>query len=379
MTKRLEYILFGLLAVVMVAGVFYMDGRYRAARAVEAEEQFRLLGTLRHSALKTYIETVSAEIAFWSMSDRIDASMHELTAGWQALGDDPGAQVQNLYIPGNSAGTANPNALDDADDGSEYSKAHANLHPFAREFVTERGYYDFFLIDLDGNIIYSVEKEFDFGSNLLTGPYSNSGLANVFRRVVADETDGKVILSDFMRYAPSGGAPAIFAGEELHDADGNHIGVLALQLPSATIADIMRFTTGMGESGETYLVGSDLLMRSDSRFSDTPTMLKTRVDTETVRLALSGESGIAYTPDYRGVMVLSAYDYVDFDGVRWAVMAEIDAEEVSNSVGNILTMLSAAATALFGLLLVTVVMLRDLASPETAGLAASMDLDIDAG
>ena len=60
-------------------------------------------------------------------------------------------------------------------------------------------------------------------------------------------------------------------------------------------------------------------------------------------------------------------------------MAEVDAEEVSNSVGNIRTMLSAAAAALFGLVFLTVVMLRDLAAPETAGLAGAMDFDIDAG
>jgi methyl-accepting chemotaxis protein len=379
MKKRFEYLLLALLAVIMVAGVFYIDNQYRVARAAEAEAKFLLLGTLRHSALETYIETARAEIGFWGLSDRIDASMRELNAGWLALGADPGAQVQSLYITDNIVTGKSRGALDDAGDGSDYSRAHAKLHSFARDFVTERGYYDFFLLDLDGNVIYSVEKEFDFGSNILTGPYSGSGLANVFRRVVADDADGQVILSDFMPYAPSGGAPAIFAGEKLHDETGRAIGVLALQLPSDTIADIMQFTTGMGESGETYLVGSDLLMRSNSRFSDTSTMLKTRVDTETVRLALSGERGMAYVPDYRGVMVLSVYDHIDFNGVRWAVMAEIDAEEISNSAGNIRTMLSAAAAALFGLILLTAVVLRDIAAPETASLAASMDFDIDAG
>jgi methyl-accepting chemotaxis protein len=379
MTKRFEYALFALLAVAMVAGVFYLDGRYRTEQAAKAEAKFKLLGTLRHSALETYIETARAEVGFWGLSPRIHSSMQELSSGWVALGDDPGAQVQNLYITDNIAASTSLTAMDDAGDGSDYSKAHANLHSFAREFVTERGYYDFFLVDLDGNIIYTVEKEFDFGSNILTGPYSDSGLANVFRRVLSEGNEAEVILSDFMRYAPSNGAPAIFAGEKLLDKSGKAIGVLVLQLPSDRIASIMRFTTGMGESGETYLVGSDLFMRSDSRFSDVSTMLKTRVDTETVRLALAGEQGIAYTPDYRGVEVLSVYDHIDFNGVRWAVMAEIDADEVNNSVGNIRTMLSAAAAALFGLVLLTTVMLRSLVAPETTGLAASMDFDIDAG
>ena len=66
------------------------------------------------------------------------------------------------------------------------------------------------------------------------------------------------------------------------------LGVLALQLPSDTIAEIMHFTAGMGDSGETYLVGPDLLMRSDSRFTEDSTILETTVDTGTVKLALAG-------------------------------------------------------------------------------------------
>ena len=195
------------------------------------------------------------------------------------------------------------------------------------EFVSGRGYYDFFLIDLDGNIIYSVEKEQDYATNLRKGAYRSSGLADVFKRVTANTRDPRVAFSDFSRYAPSNDDPAIFAAKLIVDEQDEPLGVLALQLPTDTIKDIMHFTAGMGESGETYLVGPDFLMRSDSRFSADSTILATTVDTATVRRALEGESGVAYTPDYRGIEVLSAYDYIDIDGIRWAVMAEIDATE----------------------------------------------------
>jgi methyl-accepting chemotaxis protein len=90
----------------------------------------------------------------------------------------------------------------------------------------------------------------------------------------------------------------------------------------------MQVTAGMGESGETYVVGEDLLMRSDSRFSEESTTLKTTVDTETVRLALRGETGLQETPDYRGIPVLSAYGPLRFEAANWTVMAEIDTAEV---------------------------------------------------
>jgi len=145
--------------------------------------------------------------------------------------------------------------------------------------------------------------------------------------VEADEAP-EVVFSDFVSYAPSAGEPAMFAAIAMRDADEQVLGVLALQLPTDRIRDIMQFTAGMGETGETYLVGEDLLMRSDSRFSEDSTILRTRVDTESVRRALGGETGTLFAADYRGENVLSAYTATQIGEFRWAVMAEIDEQEV---------------------------------------------------
>ncbi len=378
MNKPTKYGLILVLALVTVAGVIYLDTRYRDAQYQEAVARFQLLGTLRSSTLQTYFNTARAEVSAWSLSERIHQSMLELRAGWNQLGTDPGSEVQRLYIAESVPDAGGLAAREDAGDGSAYSRAHAKLHAFAREFVTGRGYYDFFLIDLDGNVIYSVEKEPDFGSSLTTGPFKESGLAGVFKRLTAEDYAGEVVISDLARYAPSHDAPAIFAGTLMRDAEGDPLGVLALQLPSDTIGEIMHFTTGMGESGETYLVGGDLLMRSDSRFSNESTVLEKTVDTETVRLALEGQRGAGIVPDYRGIMVLSAYDFIDFNGIRWAVMAEIDAEEVEQTVGDFRGVLSAAGFAIFSMVLVTFWTLRDTVFPEIESLAAEADIHLDA-
>ena len=96
----------------------------------------------------------------------------------------------------------------------------------------------------------------------------------------------------------------------------------------SSLRNVMNFTAGMGKSGETFLVGKDRLMRSDSRFSTSSTILKVSVDTDTVDKALEGRHGVEFTEDYRGVEVLSAYTNLDFNGIRWAVLAEIDRDEV---------------------------------------------------
>jgi len=132
---------------------------------------------------------------------------------------------------------------------------------------------------------------------------------------------------DFEPYAPSNDVPAAFIARRV-ERDGQVIGVLALQMPIGRINEVMQVTAGMGETGETYVVGPDHLMHSDSRFSETSTILKTRVDTDTAGHALAGRSGVAVVDDYRGVPVLSAYQPFAFGGTTWAVMAEIDLSEV---------------------------------------------------
>jgi hypothetical protein len=196
------------------------------------------------------------------------------------------------------------------------SALQADLDVLAKLFVEARGYYDFFLIGTDGDVLYSVEKEADLETNLVTGPWRETGLAEVFRGAMEAAGEREVVFSDFAPYAPSAGEPAMFVATAMLDAHGQVLGVLALQVPTERIKSIMQFTAGMGATGETYLVGEDLLMRSDSRFSADPTILKTEVDTEPVKRALGGESGTMFVPDYRGVTVLSAYSATQVGGFR---------------------------------------------------------------
>src|SRR3546814_10597294 len=99
-------------------------------------------------------------------------------------------------------------------------------------------------------------------------------------------------------------------------------------MPIGRINQVMQSAAGMGESGETYLVGPDFLMRSDSRFSKESTILKSKVEGETVKAALAGNAGVREIVDYRGVPVLSVYRPIDFEGVRWAILGEIDLAEM---------------------------------------------------
>jgi methyl-accepting chemotaxis protein len=177
-----------------------------------------------------------------------------------------------------------------------------------------------------GDIVYTVFKEVDYGTSLKTGPYADTNFAEACSAALSSGNPDSTHLVDFAPYHPSYNAAASFIASPIYDG-ANLVGVLAFQMPIDRINGIMQERAGLGESGETYLVGQDGLMRSDSRFSDESTILLQSIDTETAVLGLAGESGVAIVPDYRGIPVLSAYQPINVGGLVWTVLAEIDEEE----------------------------------------------------
>ncbi|MFT5098671.1 MAG: PAS domain S-box-containing protein [Planctomycetaceae bacterium] len=271
---------------------------------------------------------------------------------------DIAQHLQTAYIIENEHPIGQKNELTAAADSSYYSDQHRMRHPFFKQYLDKFGFYDIFLIDnQDGRIIYSVFKEIDFGTSLLTGPYKDSNLARVFNAARVSTDPEFVAIVDFEPYTPSYGAPAAFmASPIIHN--GKIIGVLAFQMPVDQINDIMTSqqawqSIGLGLSGETYLVGADKLLRNQSRFliedrenylemiraTGTPeeTVQKIdsfdnsiglqKVDTEGTRAALAGESNTRIFPDYRGVPVLSSYRPLKLQGLDWVIMSEIDETE----------------------------------------------------
>ena len=352
-SRKTWIVLAGLLGVAVLAAGLVVDRRISDAQVQDASDELFLLMTLRQGALGSYFDTVRAELTFWSLSDDLREDLVRLREAWKKIPGDPRLSLQAGYIHDNPFDTDERRELTAVEDGSPYADAHRAIHSLARVFVSERGYYDFFLIDPAGNVIYSVEKESDFASSLQHGALRESGLAQVYRRALEAEAASGVVFSDLARYAPSGDAPALFGAVSVRAADGRPLGVLALQVPTERIQTIMQFTAGMGRSGETYLVGSDYLMRSDSRFSDVSTTLETYVKSMTVRRALEGKTGVAFTDDYRDIRVLSAYGAFSLDGIDWAVMAEIDREEVIESVAELRMSVPAFGLALYALAIIS--------------------------
>lgn len=270
--------------------------------------------------------------------------------------------LQAAYISENTYALGEKNSLVKAADNSTYNQLHEKFHPRINHYLQTFGYYDIFLVDLDGNVVYSVFKELDFATNLITGPYADTGLGNVHKRAL--QSPNAPVLEDFSPYYPSYESAAAFIANQVVSQD-KVIGVLIFQMPVDKINNIMTYNhnwqaAGLGSSGETYLVGPDQLMRSQSRFlledknafielltslgkesKDTLDRMSSAsssvglqtIMTQAVEQGLKGNSGFAIIDDYRNVKVLSAWAPINIFGLRWAIMSEIDEAEAMADIG----------------------------------------------
>ncbi|MGH1480366.1 MAG: methyl-accepting chemotaxis protein [Geminicoccales bacterium] len=320
----------GLLVGVAIGLSTYLN----AAASLEQARRDQMATALggQRTALRTYLIGIEHDLVSLATSSMTQNALLWFSEAWEELGDQQTEKLQRAYITENPHPTGQKENLDDAGDGSSYSDTHALYHPKFRKFLRERGYYDVFLFDTDGNLIYSVYKELDYATNLVSGEWRDSDLGEAFRAARDNPIADYKAFFDFSPYAPSHGAPASFFSTPVLDVDGEFVGVLAFQMPVDELDHILQFTDGLGETGETFLVGQDLLMRSDSRFSDEPTILKRRVDTDTVRRALAGDHGIVPDADIEGNPVISAFEPFDFEGVRWALLAQMSTSEVMGPI-----------------------------------------------
>jgi len=223
-----------------------------------------------------------------------------------------------------------------------------NEEDYLARYAKIYGYYDLFLIDPSGYVFYSVAHEADYRTNLVNGKYNQTNLGRLMQQVINTKQFSFI---DFEPYAPSNNAPAAFMAAPIMQ-NGVVQFIVAAQLPLEGLNAIMQERTGMGESGETYLVGVDKRMRSDSFLNPTDhsvvasfagTVAENGVDTVAVQTALAGQSGAEIITDYRGQEVLSAYAPITAEGINWVILAEVDTAEAF-----------AAATALRNLMLMLV-------------------------
>lgn len=330
------------------------------------------IGQLRNQLASYYEEDFSKEF-----KDSNNGRSPDVQAVLNRL-DQETVALQYHYIKANANPLGKKNLLDIASDKSSYSKLHEKFHPVMRSYVEKFGYYDFFLVDSDtGYIVYTDFKELDFSTSLVNGPYADTNLAEAFKKANAAADKDVVVIADLKQYFPSYMAPAGFIASPIYEGD-KRIGIGIFQFPIDSLNAIMQERSGMGQTGETYLVGPDYLMRSDSYLDPQNHSLVAsftrpatgKVETEASREAMKGIKGNKIITNYNGNSVLSAYTPIKMGDTIWALIAEIDEAEAFAPVGHLKMLVGIVAIiGIFAIFVVAFLMSRAITGPIGLGVA----------
>jgi class 3 adenylate cyclase len=266
--------------------------------------------------------------------------------------------LQDWYIVDNPYPKDRRKLVDEVAADAIYNRLHAIYHPLMRTAASTLNFADFLMVDhRTARIIYTVEKETEFGTSLRAGPYRSSNLAAATARCGQAPDPSTTCLEDFADYMPSNGSPQAFMAAPVIDR-GVVIGELVAQLSIDEIDNIVTGgrrwrNEGFGDTGEVYLVGPDFLARSSPRMffenrdvyfaelkgGQTPEdhieairrfgtpVLHQHVDTVASRAALGGVEGTGEVLGYRGIPTLASWGPVRVSGVKWALIAKIDSSE----------------------------------------------------
>lgn len=326
---------------------------YLSANSSLSKQQshaFEQLLEEKSERLDSWLNALSIDIEILAQLDMTRTAITDFTSGWGDLNGNQKEALQRLYITDNPNPTGQKEKLLQADDGSAWSAAHGRHHADFRAFQQGGNYYDLFLFDLDGNLIYSVFKELDFATNFQNGQYASSDLGATYRAALTLE-QGDYHLTSFAAYAPSFGAAAKFISMPVFAKNGERIGVVALQLPVNEVANIISGSKLLGQTGQIYAVGNDGKALSDSIMEDGHKLLGTLPELEQITAAIAGiEAHFTDVIGLSGEPVVAFVHSTDILDETWHLILEQDIAESRSAATELLHL--ALAQAAFVMLLI---------------------------
>jgi len=317
---------FALLASAVLVTVSTVNFQRNAWHTVE--NRFESLMSDRAATLAAVLKSMQADVATLAAVPSTATAAQRLSAAWSSVGDAAGETLRRMYISENPNPADQRSKLDRAKQTIPYNIHHASFHPAFRKLLAAKGYSDAYLVNIAGDVMYSVAKQDDFGTNLLSGPLADSALAAAFQRIMSAPAEN-VVFTDFESYGQGGETASAFVGMQLMASSGQMVGVFILQIPEALVNQIVTQVSGLGDSTEIYLVGDDNRTRSRSRFENGHGFLASLP--ELPQIAAATSEGQVFRRDATGLgdttVVTSARD-LSASGVDWTLVVEQDRDEV---------------------------------------------------
>lgn len=217
---------------------------------------------------------------------------------------------------------------------------------YLKEYNNINGFYDLFLINSMGDVVYSVRKEDDFATNLITGKYKNTPLADAF---IKSKKKAKTSLSEFSYYAPSDTAAA-FVSHPVY-RKGKYIGSISLQVNATDVLTLASHFAGLGKTGEVLLASKSgeklnfLIPRRHIKNKKDEIIFIGGGRAQPMQKAISGENSEGIFVDYRNKEVIANWRYLP--KFKWGMVVKIDIDEAMQPMQNIKLLYSVIALFIF--------------------------------
>ena len=316
----------------------------------------------RRNQVQTYLDSIRMDLKITAARPDVAEAITSFSDAWQYIGKQPTKELQDRYIHSNPNPIGKKQLMDDAEkDG--YDAVHRMYHKVFRDIQENKGYYDVFLINPEGDVVYTVFKELDYATNLNTGKWAKTDLANIYRDVIKGNSSSKVYFRDFRGYGPSNNAPASFIGKAIVQNE-TVVGVLVYQMPIDKIATVLKNRTGLGVTGEAVLMNRQGLLLVDSPMTKEDDALKTRIKSELLGKTRGKDIATGEITGYRNMTSVAAIAPVKFLNLDWVVATLVDRQEALAGVSSMKTWILAIAAAFFAIaLLISIAFARSITKP----------------
>ncbi len=361
--KAVVFCLFVSLLPAALVGYFSFWSARNALQAAQLEK-LEAARDLAAESIADYLLEISSAMRFLG-NDSSVTEAYEILSFYGSLDKEAAAQGVELQI-----------------DSDRYKNITVKLDPLLKHWIDlnepSNACLDLFtVVGLErGHVSYSVKREGYFDTDLRTGPLKDSLLAKLYDKVC--ET-GKPAMADFSVYEGLA-EPAAFLGVPVFKEGRQFLGMLAVRLGPQRIASILMSTAKLGRTGDAFIFGDDLVMRSNSRFRRN-SMLKEKVDTRATRDSIQGVKGIGEVaagdaPELQAWSPVGLKNHESLAaGFDWGIVVRIDTKDAFAPV-TVLGRRVALAVPLIGLAaaLVAFILVRTVTGPVAAMARAASDL-----
>lgn len=314
---------FSLLCSAGVGAASYLSGS-NSIMAL-AEERLMALAEGRKDSLVDLLVGVRTSVLANVETQGLRAAVADFEKGWGKYGDKASSILTTTYVENNPHPAEQRDELVKAG-RKPYDRAHTKHHPVLRDYVSANGYGDLLLVNLEGQVFYSVKKRADFAVDVNAPEWNGSILGKAYTTAMSGEA-GQAHFFNLEPYAALNDAPVSMIAAPV-SVGSKVLGVAIYEAPQEKINSVLAKYAGLGETGNVFLVDADGQIQNDSVRSSGADVFSAALQRPEMKAVIGGEAQFTEVLDVNGRAMFAAVVPFDFMSQRYGLVVVQSKSEV---------------------------------------------------